>query len=49
MVLIVFLITAVAWISRSLFLNQIIPSIDDTIIAIISAIVLFILPSRNKN
>ena len=34
---------------RSLFLNQIIPSIDDTIIAIISAVVLFILPSRNKN
>ena len=41
MVLAVFLITAVAWISRSLFLNQIIPSIDDTIIAIISAIILF--------
>ena len=49
MVLAVFLITALAWISRSLFLNQIIPSIDDTIIAIISAIILFILPSRNKN
>ena len=49
MVLAVFLITAAAWISRSLFLNQIIPSIDDTMIAIISAIILFILPSRNKN
>ena len=49
MVLAVFLITAAAWISRSLFLNQIIPSIDDTIIAIISATILFILPSRNKN
>ena len=49
MVLAVFLITAAAWISRSLFLNQIIPSIDDTIIAIISAVVLFILPGRNKN
>ena len=49
MVLTVFLITAAAWISRSLFLNQIIPSIDDTIIAIISAVVLFILPGRNKN
>jgi sodium-dependent dicarboxylate transporter 2/3/5 len=49
MVLAVFLITALAWISRSLFLNQIIPSIDDTVIAIISAIVLFIIPSRNKN
>jgi sodium-dependent dicarboxylate transporter 2/3/5 len=49
MVLTVFLITAAAWISRSLFLNQIIPSIDDTVIAIISAIVLFIIPSRNKN
>lgn len=48
MVLAVFLITAVAWISRSLFLNQIVPTIDDTIIAIISAIILFILPSRNK-
>ena len=49
MVLAVFLITAAAWISRSLFLNQIIPSIDDTVIAIISATILFILPSRNKN
>ena len=45
----VFIATAFAWISRSWFLEHFIPKIDDTIIAIISAIILFILPSSEKN
>ena len=46
LVLTVFGITALAWISRSFFLSKIIPGIDDTIIAIAGAIILFLLPSR---
>ncbi|GLR16067.1 SLC13 family permease [Portibacter lacus] len=50
MVLIVFASTAFAWISRSFLLQKFIPGIDDTIIAIAAAIVLFILPaSKVKN
>lgn len=45
-VLIVFVMTAIAWISRSFLLNKILPGIDDTIIAIIAAIVLFIIPAK---
>ena len=45
----VFMVTAIAWISRSFILKDILPGIDDTIIAIVSAIILFILPSRNSN
>lgn len=47
-ILSVFILTALAWISRSFFLKQFIPAIDDTIIAIISAIILFLLPSKKK-
>ncbi|NVK83231.1 MAG: DASS family sodium-coupled anion symporter [Cytophagia bacterium] len=47
-VLIVFVITAFCWISRSFLLQKLIPSLDDTIIAIVAAIVLFILPSSKK-
>ncbi len=43
---IVFLITALAWIFRSFLLVKIIPGINDTIIAMSGAIVLFILPSK---
>lgn len=42
----VFVLTAFAWISRSFLLKQFIPAIDDTIIAVISAILLFLLPSK---
>lgn len=49
MVLTVFILTAVAWISRSFLLKPIIPAIDDTIIAMISAVIIFILPNKNKN
>ena len=48
LVAVVFAITALAWISRSFLLNSIIPAIDDTIIALISALVIFLLPNKNK-
>jgi sodium-dependent dicarboxylate transporter 2/3/5 len=44
----VFVFTALAWISRSFLLTKILPGIDDTIIAIVSAIVLFLLPARKE-
>lgn len=47
-VLIVFILTAFCWISRSFLLQKLIPSLDDTIIAIVAAVVLFILPSSKK-
>ncbi len=47
-VLIVFVITAVGWISRSFILEKILPGIDDTIIAMIAAISLFTIRSTAK-
>ena len=54
-ILIVFILTALAWITRNVQidgvqygLTKIIPNLDDTIIAIISALVLFILPSKKS-
>ena len=47
-VLTVFIVTAFLWISRSFLLKQFIPAIDDTIIAMASATVLFIIPTKNK-
>jgi sodium-dependent dicarboxylate transporter 2/3/5 len=47
MVLMVFICTAFAWISRSFLIKQFIPEIDDTIIAITAGTVLFLLPSRS--
>lgn len=44
----VFSITAVAWISRSYLLKPIVPAIDDTVIAMLSAVVIFLLPAKNK-
>ena len=50
MVLLIFVGTAFAWITRSLFLQKLIPNLDDTIIAVIAGILLFILPaSKSKN
>ncbi|QQK78405.1 DASS family sodium-coupled anion symporter [Salicibibacter cibarius] len=46
MVLTVFTITALAWISRTFILEDIIPGIDDTMIAITAAVALFIIPSK---
>lgn len=44
----VFALTAVAWITRSYLLKPLIPAIDDTIIAMISAIVIFLLPTKDR-
>lgn len=48
-VLFIFVCTAFAWITRSFIIQKIIPVIDDTIIAITFSILLFIIPSRQKN
>ncbi len=46
-VLTVFIMTALAWITRSFLLQRFIPGIDDTIIAIFFAVLLFLLPARS--
>ncbi|MBC3759944.1 DASS family sodium-coupled anion symporter [Hyunsoonleella sp. SJ7] len=47
-VAIVFATTAFCWITRSFLLKKILPHIDDTIIAIVFALVLFLIPSKTK-
>ncbi|UOQ95392.1 DASS family sodium-coupled anion symporter [Halobacillus shinanisalinarum] len=47
-VMTVFVITALAWISRSFILAPLVPGIDDAVIAIAASIVLFIVPARHK-
>ncbi|MFI2741125.1 SLC13 family permease [Zhouia sp. PK063] len=47
-VLIVFIATAFLWIFRSL-IQKILPGLDDTIIAMASAIMLFLLPTKDRN
>ena len=47
-ILVVFSITAIAWICRSFLLSKWLPEIDDTIIAITAAIVLFLIPNKEK-
>ncbi|WP_044633352.1 SLC13 family permease [Neotamlana sedimentorum] len=49
MVLIVFGCTAFAWITRSFLLQKLIPAIDDTIISVSFAIILFLIPSSKKD
>jgi len=44
-VLVVFVLTAFAWITRSFLLSPILPAIDDTLIALIAGITLFVIPS----
>ncbi len=46
LVLIVFVLMALAWITRSFLLKKWIPALDDTLIAMIGAIVLFMLPTK---
>lgn len=48
-VLVVFAGTAFAWISRSFLLQKLVPAMDDTIIAMISVVILFLLPTGQKN
>ncbi|WP_136481341.1 SLC13 family permease [Cognatitamlana onchidii] len=47
-VAIVFATTAFCWITRSFLLKKILPNIDDTVIAIVFALVLFLIPSKTK-
>lgn len=47
-VAIVFIATAILWITRSFILNQFIPGINDTVIAIGAALLMFIIPSKEK-
>lgn len=44
----VFALTAFCWITRSFLLQKILPQLDDTIIAIAFAILLFLIPSKDK-
>ncbi|MEQ8471483.1 MAG: DASS family sodium-coupled anion symporter [Marinoscillum sp.] len=46
-VLIVFFLTALAWIFRAL-IEKVIPGLDDTIIAMISAVTLFVIPNKDR-
>jgi sodium-dependent dicarboxylate transporter 2/3/5 len=48
-IILVFGLTAVSWITRSFILSKFIPGIDDTIIAIGGATILFIIPARGKD
>ncbi|BCB02855.1 SLC13 family permease [Bacillus sp. KH172YL63] len=49
LVLTVFVTTALCWITRSFLLSQWIPSLDDTMIAITGALVLFLLPGQKES
>jgi sodium-dependent dicarboxylate transporter 2/3/5 len=46
-VLAVFVLTAFCWVTRSFLLQRFIPAIDDTIIALIAGISLFVIPSSD--
>ena len=46
-VLFVFVITGFAWISRSFFLNLFLPDLDDSIIALVAGVSLFLFNSRS--
>ncbi|MEM6515644.1 MAG: DASS family sodium-coupled anion symporter [Bacteroidota bacterium] len=48
MVSIIFATTASCWITRSFLLQGFLPGLDDTVIAIFFALVLFIIPSKNQ-
>ncbi|MEO1587067.1 MAG: SLC13 family permease, partial [Bacteroidota bacterium] len=47
-VLVVFVFTGLAWISRSFILQAFIPNLDDTIIAVIASVALFLIPSTSQ-
>ena len=48
MVTLIFGLTAFCWITRSFILQKILPQLDDTIIAIFFALILFLIPSSKK-
>lgn len=47
-VLIVFCSVAFLWISRTFIWNQFVPALDDTIVAMLGGLLLFIIPAGNK-
>lgn len=47
-ILVVFVLTAVAWISRSYLITPYLPGVDDTVIALTGAMALFLIPSSAK-
>lgn len=47
-VALVFVLTAILWITRSFLLSQFIPGINDTVIAIGAALTMFIIPSKKR-
>jgi len=47
LVFLVFALTALAWITRSFFLNRFFPALDDTIIALIAGLSLFLLSAKS--
>ncbi|MEM7105074.1 MAG: SLC13 family permease [Bacteroidota bacterium] len=47
-VLVIFILVAVAWISRKYLISPLFPNVTDTTIALIGAVMLFIIPSRAK-
>ena len=49
LVAIVFILTAAAWITRGLIWKDILPVVDDSMIAIASAILLFLIPSTSSS
>lgn len=48
LVLLVFVLTGLAWISRKYILARFIPGIDDTIIAVAAGLLLFVLPTSEE-
>jgi sodium-dependent dicarboxylate transporter 2/3/5 len=48
-VLTVFILTALGWITRSFLLQPVLPFLDDTVIAIFAGITLFLLPSGKEH
>ena len=47
-VMAVFTVTALAWICRSFLLSKLLPGIDDTIIAVMAAVALFLIPAERR-
>ncbi len=48
MVAVVFGLTAFAWVTKSILLGKIFPAINDTIIALMGAMLLFLIPSKSR-
>ncbi|MEM6262881.1 MAG: SLC13 family permease [Bacteroidota bacterium] len=48
-VLAIFVVVAFCWVSRKFLLSQFIPNLNDTIIALAGALVLFVIPSKEES